>query len=704
VIRRRLLALAPALAGLALGAAAGTAAPAPPSPYEILDRRWLATPLLEAVSLCLPSDLPASLGAVAARARAGESPSALALRLREPGPAAGPDPERGHLAALLAARGARERAERLAALAGLRALAEEPEPGARGVPDGFRLCAHLESARLLLALERFPEAAAQASRAGRLASERAATAPLAESAELYRAEGLFRAGWLREADLAYRRLAYSTQWPLAAAARLRVADAVFERGDRARVAEDYETLLARAGDFGASERGWALRASEAALAAGRREPARRFAERLLALEPTHPARPAVEIRLADLALLDEREAEARERLERLAQAEGESPAGWLARARLAALPGEPAAAAQRLEALATLARVPHRNVSLYAQALLVHELVGRGDWDEALALHARLSYEAVPDWLAPQRRRDLARTLAAVAALADGEAGCLGLVRRLGGRYALLAGSTLDPAPFLRLGGCYESRGLALLAHKVYRSLAVGEAAAREVALPLARTALASGDLAYVRRAAAGTVRRAGEEAGHWLLILAEGELADGSRTRARQLLRALVERGEPAGQRLAALRAFALSLAAPAAASGERGAPAGDADDPDRELLRRGLEGLGPEERAADPRTFGEAALLAAEGERRAGRAHSARALYASAAAALPPGATHSHAAYFAAALAPALDAAALTWRTEAEQAPPGGWQRLARAEAGIAPVRDRLGAWPPRAGEGAP
>jgi hypothetical protein len=591
----------------------------------------------------------------------------------------------------------------------LRERGGEVGPEAPGAPRDFLLCAHLESARLLLALGRFPEAAAQASRAAALAPESDPPDPLAEAAKLHRAEALFRAGWLRDADALYRSLAYSRQWPLAAAARLRVADVVFERGDRAGVAEDYETLLARAADFGASERGWALRASEAALAAGRLEPARRFAERLLALEPRHPARPAVEIRLADLDLLEDRGAQARARLERLVKSEAESPAGWLAQARLASRRGAPAGEAERLAKLGALARVPHRNVSLYAQGLLVHELVERGEWDAALVAHARLSYEAVPDWLAPLRREDLDRTLAALASLAEGEAGCLALVKRLGGRYALLAGSVADPAPFLRLGGCYESLGLALLAHKVYQSLALaqGGAVAGAVALPLARTALASGDLAYVRRAAASSVRRAKEDAGHWLLLLAEAELADGSRTRARQLLRALVERGEPAGQGAAALRAFARSLAAPAAAPGGRAAPAEGAresSEADREILRRGLAGLAPEERAADPRAFGEAALLAAEGERRAGDAPGARSLYASAAAALPPGPTHSHAAYFAAALSPTLESAARGWRAEAEESPPGAWQRLSLAEAGIATVRDRLGAWPPRAAGGAP
>lgn len=553
------------------------------------------------------------------------------------------------------------------------ALAEGPAAGAAAC--GWQLLARVE-----LVLGLLPEAAGSARRAADAARDAQAAKQVAWS-ELLLAEAFYRSGRRDAAEPLYEGLARSGDAQLAAAAALRLADLAFDRGTAAACHGAYERLLHDAGRIGIDPLGWAPRAAEAAIAVGNLVSARVWLERL-ASDLTRPADALSAIRLADLAFAQGRVEEARNRLTDVDAAQGDAGPGLLARVRLLDLGLEKGDARRARDALRGMAaeRVAPGLVA-YARLVLARRLIDEQRLDDALAHLTRLSHDAsVPELVEPVRR-ELRRAVQRSEQQAGDDAGCLLLVTRLGARREWLMRSVADPAPFLRLGGCYESLGLGRPALDTYRELAraFGPSLADTLSLPLARASLAVGERETARSAAAVRVAASGGTDSAWSMLLAEIELADGAAEAAADRLAKLVAQAPPGGEPERAL--LLLARAASDAAGGSEL----------RRLLFERITARPAPASGQEARDEEEMALIAGGLYRRAGESAPAVTLYTRALATLWPGAERTQALFWLGALA-APSQAARAALAEAAAADSGTFAALARARLALESLRGGL------------
>lgn len=547
----------------------------------------------------------------------------------------------------------RRRAERLAV--------------ARSAPPAQAVCAWLEVARLSLALGRLPEAAAEAGRARSLA-ESIGSAPHARAAAWLRAEALRAAGRSEVAEDDYRALAKGPSRSLSVLASLRLADRQLERGRPADALEGYESGLASLEEGNAARGPLALRAAEAAAAAGRRAVALAWLDRALDAGLTDRHLVVARLRRAALLAAEGRTAESRADLEAVQSFDRDGPGGRLARVRAAelALDAEleepaPEALAARLE---PLVRDPHLGVAREAQRVLARLEARTGEPVRAV--------ERLLPLTGPDADRALGEALAAVAASAGARrANCPALIARLAPRERILLRRAPEPAPLVALADCYAAIGwndaaIALLRTVVQEFEPKGRL---EAALSLARLLLAEGEL---DSASAAAIERVDAEAVAnrvtWRLVLAEVRLARGDAAGAREALAPLLAPGavlEPEE------RADVITVLVRAAALDPtlRGAP-----------LAAALADLDAETRAAGGERLGDALLEAAHLARRGGEGDRAHSLYRAAVELLPGGLRRAQAWFWIGALARRSDERREAFERSANESGGEGWSALAR------------------------
>ena len=534
-----------------------------PSPYDILRSRSLETPVLDAVSYCVPTGLRVATDPILELADTSEWQSARTLLADW---AAGLDsmgPELVVLDAVLQARAVDDREGLLLAEERFRTLLRNP------VLKDQRLCQRLELARVLLLLSRESEAAAQLTKAEQLLDDPEKSSLHRLEIDFWRAEILYRTHHPFEAHLAYRRLARADNARLALASRLRLTDLSFDAGKIDRVTAEYETLLPRASAFGASVEGWALRASEAALDAGDVERGLRWLESFLDTKPGRDARDTAEIRLADLDTVYDDALRARKRLSKISGRRHGDAIGALAAVRAIDLGVTDKSPGQRLELLLRALREQRHGVRRYALGVLMKELSYRGDLDGALAVATRLAYEGVDPVVTPGYGKKLDELLDRVARASEESGGCHQLVRALGGRYGILIERASKPTSFARVGACFEEMELPWLAARLYRTIArrFGALGAQTIALPLARSSLAIGEVTLARRVASAALEEEGgppsDEVDSWKAIIAEADFVDGRMAEAATGLLSILDSPRLSMERGKLVRLLALTLEA---------------------------------------------------------------------------------------------------------------------------------------------
>jgi len=673
------LALRFALAASWLWAAPGAcllwAAPAAgmPSPYRVIRIGALVSPPLDAFAFCVPDDVDLDLTELAETAAANGAEAAWrSLEALSASPGFDPDGLRLVRAGLRArlARGVAERREARESLR--RALAA-------GGPVGAVACARLEAARLELRSAHHPEAAAQASLALAMRSQLADPVRIGDAASFYRAEGLYFAGHLDRAAEIYRRLAAAPRVRTAAAARLRLADIEFDRGNPAGAREEYETLLTKAEVFGASVEGWALRAAEAAWTEDDVSAAANWIQRFLLSDADRDVRALATVRLADAYARGGDAEPSRESLQRLIDEHGEDSIGLLAEVRRVDLGVGGGEVEQDLERLRRAGRSPVLGLSAYARATLGHVLRQRHEIDAALDVLTRLAYESPSVEFAPHLSEDIDAVMALAASTVRGELGCAEFVERAGSHSASLARQARDPEPFLTLAECYEHLRLPSLALRTHRHLirAFGAELGEAAALPVARAAFATGDVSLARTAAVAGVRRGGSRRHAWALLLGEAELVEGRLDAAVEQLRPLVEAGLPEADPAAALVAMA------------RAAVRRKGDPDDRLVLQAAFRRLGPAQISAGGERLGEAAKLTAELFRKGGEPEAAAELYRAAVLHLQDGVLRAESAYWLGALHRDHEVRTDAWRRAAQMKDGGSWSRLAASELQMGSLR---------------
>ncbi|MBK7947295.1 MAG: hypothetical protein IPK00_00720 [Deltaproteobacteria bacterium] len=441
------------------------------------------------------------------------------------------------LEGIFQAREARSRADRRVAERGLGTLLDESAQREHAV------CLRIERARLLMLLERVPEAGAQLRRVERDLDprdpwDRARQAEVAFG----RAEMLYLASRRFDAHIAYRKIARDLNPRLALAARLRLTDLSFDAGKVEQVSVEYESLLPRATAFGASVEGWALRASEAALDAGDALRALRWLERYRQATVDREAQDVAEIRHADLEVRLNDPLAARKRLAGVVRRRGEDPIGALAAVRTVDLGIFDGELDEGLDVVAGAVQTQRAGLRRYAMGVLMRALAERGAFDEAVAVATRLAFDGVDGVVVPDYTANLDRLLARV--LEPGEQTCGRAVRALGGRYGILIERSSEIAPFARLGECFEEMELPWLAVPVYRTISRRFAAegASTIALPLARASVAMGDASLARNMAEAALAEATPDALSWQAILAEVDFREGRTTLAVKRTRALLD------------------------------------------------------------------------------------------------------------------------------------------------------------------
>ncbi len=544
-------------------ASVGRAAPLPPSPYDILSSRDLETPLLDATPVCVPDDLDSAVDTILEEATAGRWREARTLLDDWRSSLPTPEPELALLSEILRGRAITERAELLEMERYFRARIA----AGRGDPDDDLVCPRLELARILMLLDRASEAAAQLTRVERLLEDRSDPGHLAESVAFGRAEILYQRRQRFDAHLAFRELARTARPRLALAARLRLTDLSFEAGRKTGVDLEYEALLPRAAAFGASSSAWALRAAEASIDADQTARALQWIERFLEGEPSRDARDAAGIRLSDIdAALDDVRG-ARKRLATIAGRRQGDAIGALAAIRAIDLGVSDRSPDQRLEVLLRALREQREGVRRYALGVLMKERSERGDLTGALAAATRLAYEGVDPVVTPGYAALLDGILARLSNGArpphTSEDRCRRLVRALGGRYGILIERASQPAAFGELGQCFERMELPWLAATVYRAIArrFGPSGAQTVALPLARSSLAIGEVPLARRVAMAALEDPEEPPEAWQAIVAEANFRDARFADAARGLRAIIDSPALAGERARLLWLLARTL-----------------------------------------------------------------------------------------------------------------------------------------------
>lgn len=524
-------------AAAATGAVPATEAVSPPSPVEILNRRDLEAPFLDAVPLCVPEALEDLVDPVVEKAIAGQWREADRALARW---AESLDEEEAAvetLEAIFRAREARTRPERRVAEHRLSELLDAPEQ------EDQEVCLRLERARVLMLQKRTPEAGAQLRRAERALDaadpwDRARLATVA----FYRAEILYLAGRRFDAHIAYRKIARDGNPRLALAARLRLTDLAFDAGKVEQVSVEYESLLPRATAFGATYEGWSLRASEAALDAGDPMRALRWLERFVEASDDADAKDVAAIRQADLELRLEDPLAARRRLASVVKRREADAISTLAAIRavdLGVYDGDPDAG---LDTVARAVARQRAGLRRYAMGVLMRALAERGALDEAVAVATRLAFDGVDAVVFPDYAANLDRLLARIAG--PGDEACGRTVSALGGRYGILIERASSVEPFARLGACFEAMELPWLAVPLYRTISrrFEEEGAARVALPLARASIATGDVSLARNMAAAAIADGDPERAAWEAVLAEADYREGRTSIAVKRTRGLLD------------------------------------------------------------------------------------------------------------------------------------------------------------------
>ncbi len=663
--------LALVLCGWAFPAPAATGIPRP-SPSVVIGAKVLRTPPVDAVPLCIPSSL--GRGAVhRARAAARYPDSAWELAESLRAEVGDPDSANALLIALLMARAAETPEEARAARDGLRRWRRNDRGPER------QACARLETARLELRLRHLPEAVAHARIASGLSGRIPGGSEVQRAGDFYAAEGLYLAGREEEARAAYRRLSGNASPRLAAAARLRFADALFDSGQRKGAQVDYAELLERAEEFGASIQGWGLRALEATLEQGDLAGAKRWAEAVLSADPSPAVRGATRIRVGDLLIARGDVAAAHRLLERIVGSEEALDAvRTMAQLRIEHTDPDPADA-ERVERLRELGRHRWRPAADYARLLLARDLMALGDATGAVDALSRVAFGPLSNRFSALLREAIDGALGSLAMSISDPEGCADYVAAIGWRRKLLIRRASDLTPFAELGNCYAMLGLEQVAIDVYREVArrFGAEGAARVALALARASLSRGEIDSARRAAIAHVNRPGDEADRWRLLHAEIEMFEGRYGTAAETLRALVEKDLPEGE-----RARAIVLLARAASHLGRLSEL-------RFVIGEAVLRLSEDERRVRGDWVGEAALLAADGHRTAGNVGAARDLYAIAIESLPAGERRDQASYWLTELGGGTKDRA-QWSGRG----PSSWRRLAETRRSLKDLERRIDA----------
>lgn len=646
-----------------------------PSPYDILRSRNLETPVLDAVSYCVPDGLHLAIDPILDQASALEWQNARTMLADW---VAGLDyvgPELVVLDAVLHARAAEDREDLLLSEERFRTLLRNP------ILADQRLCQRLELARIMLLLSRESESSAQLTKAEQLIEELESPALHRQEVQFWRAEILYRTHRPFEAHLAYRRLAGSENARLALASRLRLTDLSFDAGKVDNVTVEYETLLPRASAFGASTHGWSLRASEAALDAGDLERGLRWLDSFLGNKPGRDARDTAEIRLADLDVAFDDALRARKRLSKISGRRSGDPIGSLAAVRAIDLGVTDQSAGQRLEVLLRTLREQRRGLRRYALGVLMKELSHRGDLDGALAVATRLAYEGVDPVVTPKYPKALDELLERVARESEESGGCQKLVRALGGRYGILIERASKPTPFARVGACFEEMELPWLAASLYRTIArrFGALGAQSIALPLARSSLAIGEIPLARRVATAALEEENDEVDAWKAIVAEADFVEGRTREAAEGLLNLLDSPKLIMERGKLVRILAMTL------------DSDDRADVARYIGERVPTWLDSEDAEPAARaSMVEAAMLAAHAHRRSGRLEQALLLYRTVDRHAGESALRSSARFWLGYSGELDSTGVRAWGEDPKLALGSPWGRLAQFERRYAPLRD--------------
>jgi len=509
----------------------------PPSPVDILGRHDLDAPFLDAVPLCVPSELVGVVDPVLEKAKAGSWNEAHRALARWSEELEGHAEALAALEVLLSAREAANREKRLAAEAALHGLVREE------AQKDQQVCLRLERARLLLLLERPAEASAELTRVERrLRGEGAWIQARRAGIAFSRAEILYLSGRRFEAHMAYRKIAREENPRLALAARLRLTDLSFDAGKLDDVSLEYESLLPRATAFGGALDGWSLRAAEAALDSGDPARALRWLERYIESTKDRDAKDVAEIRHADLELRLDDPLGARKRLAALTSRRESDPIGALAAVRSVDLDVFEGSSEERLEILSRAILDQRQGLRRYALGVLMRDLASREVFDGALAVATRLAYDGGDVFVVPGYQALLDGLLASL--VQDGDAGCDRSVRALGGRYGILIERASSVAPFAQLGRCFERMELPWLAVPVYRTISrrFGPQGASDIALPLARASLAIGDVSLARHMADAALVVPTPDSASWQAILAEVDFKEGRTSFAMKRARSILD------------------------------------------------------------------------------------------------------------------------------------------------------------------
>jgi len=541
----------------------------------------------------------------------------------------------------------------------------------------LRECATLESARMLLFQRRYADAAARAIQAQAVAR----TPERRRIATFYRAEAHALSGRRETARELLLPIAESQgDEPIVAAARARIAALDLasddETVDRPRARAALESAVLRAREIGLPIAAFGARAVEAALEADDDRGVEEWISALLRTRMPIEVLDWLRVLEADREAAKGHIVTARAKYDAIAHARAGSPIGTLAALR-SLLHADLRRGDAELRWLRETAASATPPLSGYARLVLAQVAIASDEPEHALDLLTAAVFE--------HPRADLARaTSARITELlsqlleAGDEAECSRSLEIADWRRTLLVQSSARIEPFLALGRCYERFGLAAPAEGLYRDALrrFGAEAGPLLALPLARTSLALGEVARTRTVALAQSRVESPQQSAWQLLLGRAQIAEGDDAGGLATLAPLVERGEPQGERMLALSEFARVLR-------RRGELASQAAAISRALLA--LPAVERDERAA---------LLAVEiahAHRESGRASDARTLYDLALATSVAPSTRAEALYWRDARARDR-ARAPSLREIAGEPQTRPWAELARTTLDVFDLRARL------------
>jgi len=647
----------------------------PPSPYRILDPSLLEPGFLDAVPLCVAQGLDPQLAEPIRLLR--DKKVAIARKLIAPmltAPEGLVDPALHLSAAVVNARAAESASQRNDALHLLNLQL------ARGGPAALRACANLERARLQLLQGLGPEASASTRLVLRASEGLEQGASFAEAARFYRAEAYVQAHRGAEALPLYQQLSGSASPELAYAAALRLADARVASLPADEAWHAMADLLNQPHHEQLDLSGFAPRASSLAVRAGDEKAGLRWISLAAALTPDRRAAAIASLRKADLLLESGLDEDARDLYEQVAGSHAARDVRALAQLRLAAFELVPEDAAKRMDRLRYAEATPQPSVALMARDEIARRLLDAGKLSDSLTLLLRIGHDRPQPELIPHFSETFNRALAK-AVEGKGQAACLAMVQRLGGRDAVLLRNARDPDPLIRLGDCLTSLGLPGAAQKLFRGIArrFGPEDAARLILRLAKVNLALGDFAAVHatlkslRSKQRDNAAAPQEEVAWQRIRGELARREGRLAHASAIWLDLLRGGH--ADAVTALRVA-------------RAAMQGEAPKATAETLRTLVLAQGP---SPSP-LWAETGLVVAD-LIRARSPEQARLLYQRAADNLPEGSQRARAAFFAARLETQSDA----WRVALAQAratdSQSAWSRLAAVEIEAARLRLAVG-----------